>query len=230
VVRIALCFSIMFCLSGAALAAFTLEPAIATIQAGTGENTAWIDLAHTGGGPMAVEMTVYERELDLDGELKKDSLVKSKDFMIYPSEVILKKGERVRVQVIYKGKQKITADRAYVLFSKEVPLPIEEEGGGVKMGVNTLTNYLSVVFMDTGKSGKLTFVSSRSIGGGDIEVMVENKSGGRVRLDGAAIIIGSEKIVNFTGRKNSVMPGQKRRLTFKYGRPLTAKEFNLGAP
>jgi P pilus assembly chaperone PapD len=221
---------VLCCFAGAALASFAIEPAIATIQVGAGENAAWLELAHTGGGPMAVEMAVYERELDLDGELKRDSLVKSKDFMIYPSEIILYQGERVRVQVIYKSKLRVTADKAYILFSKEVPLPVSEEGGGVRMGVSTLMNYMSVVSLETGKTGKLTFVSSKSLGGGRVEVIVENKSGGRVRLDGAAIIAGNRKITDFTGSKNSVMPGQKRRFTFKHDRPLTAKEFGIGAP
>jgi P pilus assembly chaperone PapD len=221
----------LFCFAGGAWASFAIEPAIAAIQVGAGENAAWLELAHTGGAPMAVEMAVYERELDLEGEVMRDTLVKSKDFMIYPSEIILYQGERVRVQVIYKGKQRVTADKAYILSSREVPLPVSEEGGGVRVGVSTLMNYLSVVSLETGKPGKLTFVSSKSLGGGEIEVIVENKSGGRVRLDGAAIIIGNgEKIANFTGKKNSVMPGQKRRFTFKYSRPLTAKEFGLGAP
>jgi P pilus assembly chaperone PapD len=224
-------FLLVFCcFAGPVLAAFAIEPAVAAIQVGMGENMAWLELAHTGGGPMAIEMTVYERELDLDGELKRGSLVKSKDFMLSPSEIILYQGERMRVQVIYNGKQRVTADKAYILFSKEIPLPVAEEGGGVRVGVNTLMNYMSVVSLETGKPGKLTCVSSKSLGGGDIEVIVENKSGGRVRLDGAAIIAGGRKIANFTGKKNSVMPGQKRRFTFKFDRPLTAKEFGLGAP
>ena len=223
-------FLLVLCgFAGAALGAFALEPAIVTIDAGGGGNTGWLELAHTGGGPMAVEFTVFERALDLEGELRQDSMVKSSDFTIYPSELILYRGERARAQVMYKGKQRVTADKAYILFAREVPLPIDEEGGGVRLGVNTLTNYMSIIYMETGKPGKLTFVSSKTLGNGDIEVIVENKSGGRVRLDGVAIIAGGRKIVNFTGKKNSVMPGQKRRFTFKYDRPLTAKEFGLGA-
>jgi len=228
VLRKVLCFAFLFCLCGAARAAFTIEPALIRIQTDMRENMAWVELVHTGGGPMAIEMTVYERLLDLEGNPRTDSLVKSGDFIVYPTQIILRPGERAKAQVTYKNKNKVTADRAYFLFSKEVPLDIEEEGTGVRVSIKTLMNYYTILSVETGKPGKLTFVSSKPIGDGMIEVIVENKSGGRVGFDGVAIMAGNERISNFTGGKNSVMPGQKRRLTFKYGRPLTAKEFGLG--
>jgi len=192
-----------------------------------GENTGWVELAHTGGGPLAVEMAVYERLLDIEGEALTDSLVPNKDFVIYPSEVILYPGESARVQIMYKGKRP-NADMAFLLFSKEVPLPLAEEQGGVQMGVSVLMNYYTILALETGNRGALTFVSSRVIGNGNIEVIVENKSRGRVPVDKWGITVGGQRITSFTGTKNSVMPGQQRRITFPFNRALTAKEFSIG--
>jgi len=228
VLKKALCFAVLFCLSGAAHAAFTIEPALISIKANMKETMAWVELVHTGGGPMAVQMTVYERLLDLDGNNRTDSLVRSGDFAVYPSEVILYQGERVKVQVTYKGNRKVTADRAYFLFSKEVPLKIDEEGPGVKVSVNALMNYYTILAVETGKPGSLTFVSSKAIGDGNIEVIVENKSSGRVVMENAVIIAGGKQIRDFTGKKNSIMPGQRRRFTFKHPKPLSAREFSVG--
>jgi P pilus assembly chaperone PapD len=199
------------------------------LRANMGESMAWVDIAHTGGGPIAVELTVFERLLDMDGETQTENLPVSRDFVVHPSQIILQPGERQRVQVMYRGRQRVTADKAWLLYSKEVPLTVAEEADGVSMGVTKLVSYYSILAFETGRTGRLSFVSSRPIGDGKIEVIVENKSNGRVVAENLVITIGGrEKIRNFTGTKNSVMPGQQRRFTFEYGRPLTAREVTFG--
>jgi len=215
--------------AGAARGAFTLEPPVVILKADMGENMAWVDVVHAGGGPMAIEMMVLERELTVDGEPVIGRKVISPDFVVYPSQLILQPRERAKVQVAYKHKKKVTADKAYTLYSKEVPLPVQGEIEEVRTGVNTLVEYYSVIAFETGKQGKLTFVSSKLIDGGKVEVIAENKSNGRVSGEGLVITIGGkEKIRNFSGKKNSIMPGQQRRFTFDYKRALTVKEVSFG--
>jgi P pilus assembly chaperone PapD len=193
-----------------------------------GENTGWLEVVHTGGGPMAIEINVFERELTLDGELKRDSLKKSNDFTMHPTEIILYPNERRRVQVIYRGK-KPAADKAYLLVSREVPLRLDDDdGGGVRMGVSMLMAYQTVISLETGRRGSLTFVSSKAIEDGNIELIVENKSPGRVAVDRLVITAAGERVTEFTGRKNSIMPGQQRRFTFPFSKPLTAREVSFG--
>jgi len=230
VLRKVLSCAFLFGLCGASFGAFTIEPALVNIQVNAGENSAWVELVHTGGGPMAIEMKAYERPLTLDGELDQSAMTVTKDFIVHPTEIILMPGEQKRVQVLYKGKQKINADRAYLLFSKEVPIKIAEDGSEaeVKTSVTMLMNYYTILACNTGKPGKLTFVSSKPIDSGKIEVIVENKSGGRVPGEGLVIRAGKDRITEFTGKKNSIMPGQKRRFTFKRAKPLTEKEVSFG--
>jgi P pilus assembly chaperone PapD len=211
-------------LAFAANAAFTIDPPQISLRTSMGENMAWVEVRHTGGGPMAVDLAVYPRDLDMDGEPVRELGAPAAEFTVYPAQIILQPGDRARVQVLYKGK-KVGADKAYVLYSREVPLRIDEESEGVKVGVETVTSYFSVVAFETGKPGKLTFVSSKQIGGGNIEVVVENKSAGRVPVTNLVLnISGRDRITSFTGKKNSVMPGQQRRFTFKYDKALTARE------
>lgn len=215
----------LFCAINAVHGAFTIDPAVVTFNTVLGEKTAFVAIANTGNAPMAISLEIFERVLDLDGELDRQSMVPSKDFTIYPSEIILKPNENTNVQLMYANKQKVTEDKAYVLFSKEVPLSLDEDDeGGIKMSLQTLISYYTVIALETGKEGKLTFVSSKSIGGNKIEVIVENRSGGRVAAGNLSIKTSSDLITDFTGKKNSIMPGQKRRFTFKYLRPLTSKE------
>jgi fimbrial chaperone protein len=208
-----------------ARATFTIEPAVVTFSAGQGEKTAMVEVVHTGGGPAAVQFTVFERKLDIDGKLIEDGLSKSSDFIVYPAQVILKPRERATVQIQYKVAGKVASDRAYALLSQEVPLDVDDDDDeGVRMQVKMLTNYYTVISLETGKSGKLEFLSSKSIGGGKIEVLVENKGGGRISTMDLNIIVNGGLIKNATGIGNSIMPGQTRRFTFEWPRAVTEKE------
>ncbi|GBU20153.1 hypothetical protein R80B4_00028 [Fibrobacteres bacterium R8-0-B4] len=208
----------------AARAAFSIDPAIITFFANRGEKTAFVELVHSAGGPAAVQFAIFERQLDIDGVLIEGNYKKSPDFMIHPSEVILYPKERQTVQIAYRGKGKITADKAYVLRSQEVPLNVEAEESDVNVSVKMLTNYYTVIAIETGKSGKLVFVSSKAIGGGKIEILAENKGAGRVKMDRISLTVGGKMISDFTGKGNSIMPGQTRRFTFEWPRAVTEKE------
>ncbi|GBU20158.1 hypothetical protein R80B4_00033 [Fibrobacteres bacterium R8-0-B4] len=211
--------------AAAASAAFTIEPDLITFFADKGEKTAFVELVHTGGDPAAVQVGVFERKLDIDGALVKEGMIKSSDFLVHPAQVILYPKERANVQIQYKGKGRITTEKAYVLYSQEVPLNVEKEDkGDVSMSVGMLTNYYTVISLDVGKPGKLAFVSSKAIGDGKIEVLAENKGAGRVKMERIGLVVGGRAISNFTGKGNSIMPGQTRRFTFEWPRAVTAKE------
>lgn len=210
------------------MAAFTLSPPIVVLKPAMNENMAWVDLAHSGGGPMAVELVVYERRVNLDGDVETANMKRSADFSVYPAQLIMRPGDRGRAQVVYKSRKKVTADMAYFLSAKEVQLPIEEEVEGIKTGVTMTTDYYSVIAFETGKPAKLTFVSSKEIGNGMIEVVAVNKGNGRAIVENMVLTVNGERITNFTGKKNSVMPGQSRRFTFTYKRAVTAKEIKFG--
>jgi len=221
-----LLFTLMCLLLSArsASAAFTIEPAIITFFADRGEKTTFVEIVHTGGAPAAVQLGVFERVLDINGILVKEKLPKSSDFVVHPAQVILYPKERTSIQVQYKGKGKINVEKAFVLYSKEVPIDVAKEDEGLNMAVNMTTSYYTVISLDVGKPGKLVFVSSKVIGGGKIEVLAENKGAGRVKMDNLNLIVGGKMINDVTGKSNSVMPGTQRRFTFEWPRAVTAKE------
>jgi len=207
-----------------AQAVFTIEPSLITFFVDKSEKTAFVEIVHTGGGPAAIQLSVLERLLDINGSLVREKLPVSGDFLVHPAQVILYPKERATVQIRYKGKGKITADKAYALYSREVPIDVrrdDDEGG---MSVRMLTSYYTVISLETGKAGKLVFVSSKAIGGGKIEVLAENKGAGRVDMESLNLIVGGRTVKNLTGNSNSVMPGQTRRFTFEWPRAVTDRE------
>jgi P pilus assembly chaperone PapD len=210
-----------------ARAAFTIDPAQIIFLTDRGEKTGFVEIVHVSGGPAAIQFSVYDRTLDIDGNLVSTGMTASSDFIVHPAQVILYPKERATVQIQYRAKKKITGDRAYVLLSQEVPIQIEEDQTG-DISVKMLTNYYTVLALETNKPGKLVFVSSKEIGDGKIEVIAENKGSGRVHMDRIFITVGGRLIANFTGKSNSVMPGTQRRFTFEYPRAVTAKEVQFG--
>ncbi len=216
---ILLCFSFVG-------ASFTISPQHLILKVNTGEKVGWVELTHTGKAPIAVELTVHERILDLDGNLINDSLRKSDDFTVYPSQILLYPGNRVKSQVVLKSKERINADKAYILYAKETPFNFSKENAGkVSVGLSMTVNYQTIIALETDKPGSLKFVSSKALNYGNIEVIVENNSSGRVPVKRLYIMAGNKKITEFTGKENSIMPGQKRRFTLKHDKPLTEKEF-----
>jgi P pilus assembly chaperone PapD len=223
---LSLTFSLAYLLLAAqsAQAAFTIEPAVITFLADKGVKTAFVELVHTGGGPAAIQFSVFERNLDIDGAVIKTGLTKNPDFLVHPAQVILYPRERANVQIQYKGKGKVTADRAYMLFSEEVPIDVEREEEGIAMAVKMTTNYYTVISLETGKPGKLAFVSSKSLGGGRIEVVAENRGAGRVSKEKLRLFVGGKAVEGFTGKSNSIMPGQQRRFTFEWPKEAGSRD------
>jgi len=190
-----------------------------------GEKTAYVEVVHTGGGPAAVQFSVIDRVLDLDGVLANENPTKNSTFVVHPTQVILYPKERATVQIQYIGKGKVSEDRAYVLHSQEVPIDVtKEEEAGVNVSVNMVMNYFTVISLETGKPGKLVFVSSKAIGNGKIEVIAENKGAGRVRMERINLMVNGTWIKGLTGKGNSIMPGTQRRFTFEWPNAVTAKE------
>ncbi len=215
---------ILLCFSFAA-ASFTISPQHLVLKVNTGERLGWVEITHAGKTPTAVELSVHERILDLDGVLINDSLRKSEDFTVYPSQILLYPGNRVKAQVVLKGKERINADKAYILYAKEVPFDFPNEEEKLSINVSLTLNYQTIIALETNKPGSLKFVSSKALDSGKVEVIVENKSSGRVPVGRLYIMAGNKKITDFTRGVNSIMPGQKRRFVFEHDKPLKEKDF-----
>jgi P pilus assembly chaperone PapD len=212
----------------AAHAGFSAKPPIVTMNVSRGEYNGWAEIAHTSGNlPHAVELTVKERILDLDGNIVKDTIAPAKDFIIHPANILLAPGKTVKVQIVYKG-PKIEADKVYTLHVKEIALPEGQKEQAITMGLAVRVNYNVGILMNTGKPPSMAFVSSKALDSGKVEVIMENKGKGKFLLENINLYANNSKALEFKAKVNSVMPGQQRRFVFDYHKPLTAKEVYFG--
>jgi len=225
---------ILLAAAQAAYAQFSIEPQILSFKANSGDRVGWVEVASGGSNPIAVELSVHKRVLDLDGKIIDDSLLQSNDFTVYPSQILLYPGKKVKAQIVLKSKEKISADKAYILYAREVPFDFpKEELFQKKLDLNISISiaYQTIIALETNKPGSLAFVSSKALDSGYVEVIVENRGAGKVPVNSLYNIMAeNKKITEFKDiGKNSIMPGQKRRLIFKHNKPLTAKDFSWGA-
>ncbi len=205
-------------------AGFNVTPPVIKLQISRGEYNSWAEISHSSGGIVPVELIMYERIIDLDGNIK-DTIAPTKDFVINPSQILLSPKQKAKIQIVYRNRKEIDTDKLYSLMVKERPIPKgAEETGEATAGIVILVNYNVPVALETGKPGILSFVSSKSLDSGKVELIMENKGKGRFSFDGVSLYVGKEKIAGYTGGTNSLMPGQKRRFVFKHPQPLKANE------
>lgn len=217
-------FPIIF-LACLAYANFDVEPSSIKMRISRGEYNGWADITNTSNQKrIAVELTMQERIFDLDGNVK-DTLIPNKDFVIYPAQILLPPGGMKKVQIIYKGKNKVETDKVYGLLVQEKDLPKGQASENeIKAGLAFRVNYNISVLMESGKPSDLKFVSSKTLDSGMVELIMENKGKGRFSFQDMNLYIGKEKISDFTGKKNAIMPGQQRRFVFKHPKAVKANE------
>jgi fimbrial chaperone protein len=226
-------FTGLVCLGGLASVAranFEVQPFILKLRADRGELSGWLEVKpNQDKRPVAVELKLHERILDING-LEDQNSPESRDLTVYPSELVVYPGEKVKVQVVWNGKTAPPADRTYTILAQEVPINLNQPivKDRVEVEVKTLVRYRLVVALETGKRGSLSVVSSKKIEGDSSEIIVENRGAGRIPMDGFRLLVGG-KTYSGLGFGNAIMPGDKRRFVLPLPNPPAVTDIRFGA-
>jgi fimbrial chaperone protein len=85
------------------------------------------EIENTTGEPLAVELNIVKREMNLQGI---DKLIPANDdFMIYPPQVLLQPGENQTVRVTWLGDPKPVQELAYRLIAEQLPINLAPTRG-----------------------------------------------------------------------------------------------------
>jgi len=212
-------------------ASFELRPFVVRLQASQGQLTGFVDVQTTQSlKPVAVEISVHERSINMEGQEEAET-PETQDIVVYPSQLVVYPGKKVRVQVAWAGKQAPVADIAYVLLAREVPIEGQTENNtSVNLGVNTMIQYRGVVAVETGGKGNLRTISlERDKETEKVELIVENTGSGRVPMEGFYLIIRGQPYKNLGGQGNSIMPGDRRRFLLDLPYLPSRDEISFGA-
>ena len=217
-------------LASVARANFEVQPFILKLRTDRGELSGWLEVKpNQDKRPVAVELKLHERILDLNGVEDQNS-PESRDLTVYPSELVVYPGEKVKVQVAWNGKTPPVADRAYAIVAQEVPINLNqpEVKDRVAVEIKTLVRYRLVVALETGTRGSLSVVSSKKIANDSTEIIVENRGAGRIPMEGFHFLIGGKRF-GVLGSGNAIMPGDKRRFTLPLSTPPAVTDIRFGA-
>lgn len=125
----------------AGLFGWSISPTIMTIDP-TKPQVFFTLTSEKGEKPVPVEISVCERMIDSEGKDTEGAPVK--EFLIYPSHVILQPGDTRTIRVVWKGEKKLDQEKAYRLVASSLPLPVEspdkkegEEGLDVNIALGT---------------------------------------------------------------------------------------------
>lgn len=229
--RFAFSLTIGLGLCSIAQASFEVSPFILKLRADRGVMSGWFEVKpNQDKRPVAVELKLFERVLDINGVETQNSSP-SQDLTIYPSELVVYPGEKVKVQAVWSGKALPVADRTYTLVAEEVPINVNQVDAKDKLeiGFKTLIRYRIVIAVETGKRGNLSVHSSKKIGADSVEIVVENKGAGRIPMEGFHLLIGGKKYADFPGIGNAIMPGDRRRFVLSLQTPPSPSEIRFGA-
>lgn len=150
--------------------AFTLSPLSQSIEIGQNLNTVIYQIENKNKEPIAVESSLKIRQMGEDGKEELPDVLDD-DFLIYPTQLILKPGEKRGVKVQYLGSLDIKNELAIRVLVEQLPIDFEKRK---QTGVKLLLRYLGALYVtkDTFKPAPL--VKKMEASNEELKFSVEN--------------------------------------------------------
>ena len=141
--------------------AFNLTPLSQSILMGKNSNTVIYQIQNKNKEPIAIEASLKQRVMDDSGKEELPS-VKEGEFLIYPTQIILKPGEKRGIKVQYLGTGPLNNEKAYRLLVEQLPVDFKKVK---KTGVKLLLRYLAALYVTKEEfSSKVVVKSMRTVG------------------------------------------------------------------
>jgi fimbrial chaperone protein len=125
---------------------------ITILEPGAKKTSAVVTVKHEGNvqAPVAVELKITSREIDMNGEVVHAEDKSSENFVLYPSQIILLPGDIQRVQIQWVGDSLPSRETAYGLIAQEAPIKLDDQNKerATPQGmVTVLTKYEAIVVL-----------------------------------------------------------------------------------
>ena len=134
---------LVFAVFGAAgLAAFTMEPMVATVTPSGDGAIATFRFRNEGAEPIAIRMKVLTRALRPDGSEENNPADTS--FEVYPERLALEPGAQAVVKLRWKGTGKIDRELPFRFVAEQVPVDFGASGGS---GIKVLFRYVASLYV-----------------------------------------------------------------------------------
>ena len=209
--------------------AFTVMPISRTFTPTGSASTQSYDLVSDKPETEAIEMSVVKREMDLDG--KETYVPADDDFLIYPSQIILKGGTTQTVRVTWVGEPDPKKELAYRLVSQQIPIDLKKpevvKSTTVTAKVSILMKYMGSLYIRPAdvqpKVVLESIIAQTDKGKPAIAMILDNQGSGRASLAnyslnltsaGKTVILKPDQLKEVTNQ--NILANHKRRFIFPH--------------
>lgn len=149
---------ILISLAAASAAAFTLTPMTVTISPSGAQSIITFKVTNDSTQQIAVALKMATRVIDETG--KETNQPADKDFLVFPSRVVLLPEASQNIKVQYKGQAAITSEAAYRFIAEQLPIDFTK---ATSSGVNIMLRYVAALYVAPAKV-KVNLVLASAIG------------------------------------------------------------------
>ena len=185
-----------------AYASFSVSPQIITLEPTGRKSQEWVSVMHSGDSdlPIAIEMRVVKRELDISGRVFHISDETDENFVIYPAQMILYPGEMQMVYIQWAGNTRPDKEQVYSLVAENIPIELKsaKSDEGIKdkarIEIRTLVRYEGLIFVRPPKVTPDVVVESANVemdevGKPRLSVVLFNRGSARQKITGMNLTV-----------------------------------------
>lgn len=174
VVRTCLLAAVFIAMAVAQATAFTFTPMSVSISPSGAQSVVTFRVTNDSDQQTAVALKVMTRTIDEKGV--ETNVAADKDFLVFPSRVVLKPNSFQSVKVQYRGNQAINTEASYRVIAEQLPVDFSKSESS---GVNILLRYVAALYvMPKGAEANVSFQTARGIeqeGKRGIAVTIKNE-------------------------------------------------------
>ncbi|EQC46249.1 fimbria/pilus periplasmic chaperone [Bacteriovorax sp. Seq25_V] len=152
------------------LFAFNLTPLSQSITLGKNSNTVIYQVLNKNKEPIAIEASLKIRKMGRDGKEELPD-VEEGLFLIYPTQIILKPGEKRGIKIQYLGNNNLKNELSYRLLVEQLPVDFKKK---TKTGVKLLLRYLGALYVTKDEFKPVLQVKSMKMVGTDLVIEIAN--------------------------------------------------------
>lgn len=162
------------------LGAFSLDPIILSLSPQGPGSTGVFTLTNPGNRPVAVELRVWRREVNEEGQ--ETRLPAEGLFSLFPSQVLLEPGQRRSVRVRWTGPGDLSQEQAFRLEAEQLPVDFSGAGPTGSGRIDILFRYMAALYVTPPQAAPQIEAQRVPAEGGAGARLVLTNSGGRHQL------------------------------------------------
>lgn len=226
--------------------AYTFGPSVVTLRT-TGNASSYLyTITNSENRVIPIDISIHKFSKDIEGNPIQGEEVHD-EFVIYPAQFILKKGQERSIQVRWVGKQDIEVEQSYTILCKEIALPEKKkEETGFSASLNILMNYAGRLYVKPEESKSDIVIESigaplNENGEQELEIVCKNNGNLHGKLIHATFLIrqGAKKedsgnvkpliltMNELTGMSSSILAKTKRRFSLLWPEGLPLGQINV---